>query len=155
MDPMYQYQFRLILIGDSTVGKSSLLKYFTEGTNAQLNLCDATVGVDFYARLVQIKPNMRVKLQLWDTAGQEKFRYAAPVKCNFLLFCVQVHHAILLPSLGRRARRVRHNTTTDIRKCGRVAAGGTGERGRARSVHVRVYARRTQGRLDGQTRSAL
>lgn len=72
MEPLYQYQFRLILIGDSTVGKSSLLKYFTEGACAEI--CDATVGVDFYARLVTIKPGVRVKLQLWDTAGQEKFR---------------------------------------------------------------------------------
>lgn len=36
MDPLYQYQFRLILIGDSTVGKSSLLKYFTEGSMIRL-----------------------------------------------------------------------------------------------------------------------
>ncbi|VDN01944.1 unnamed protein product [Thelazia callipaeda] len=70
--PMYQYQFRVILIGDSTVGKSSLLKYFTEGKCA--DICDPTVGVDFYARMVEIHPECRIKLQLWDTAGQEKFR---------------------------------------------------------------------------------
>uniref|UniRef100_A0A914HYT1 Ras-related protein Rab-39B n=1 Tax=Globodera rostochiensis TaxID=31243 RepID=A0A914HYT1_GLORO len=70
--PMYHYQYRIILIGDSTVGKSSLLRYFTEGKNAEIS--DPTVGVDFYARMVEIKPNYRIKLQLWDTAGQEKFR---------------------------------------------------------------------------------
>ncbi|MCP9261965.1 Ras-related protein Rab-39B [Dirofilaria immitis] len=37
-------------------------------------ICDPTVGVDFYARMVEVKPGYRVKLQLWDTAGQEKFR---------------------------------------------------------------------------------
>lgn len=71
--PMYRYQFRVILIGDSTVGKSSLLRYFTEGKGAEI--CDPTVGVDFYARMVEVKPGYRIKLQLWDTAGQEKFRY--------------------------------------------------------------------------------
>ncbi|CAG5124914.1 unnamed protein product [Candidula unifasciata] len=71
-DPMFEYQFRLILIGDSTVGKSSLLKYFTDGKFEEA--CDPTVGVDFYARLVEIKPGVRVKLQMWDTAGQERFR---------------------------------------------------------------------------------
>uniref|UniRef100_A0A915CUK5 Uncharacterized protein n=1 Tax=Ditylenchus dipsaci TaxID=166011 RepID=A0A915CUK5_9BILA len=70
--PMFHYQFRIILIGDSTVGKSSLLRYFTEGRCAEIS--DPTVGVDFYARMVEIKPNFRIKLQLWDTAGQEKFK---------------------------------------------------------------------------------
>ncbi|ELU18712.1 hypothetical protein CAPTEDRAFT_6646 [Capitella teleta] len=72
VEPIFDYQFRLILIGDSTVGKSSLLKYFTDGKFSEM--CDPTVGVDFYARLVGVKPGVRVKLQLWDTAGQERFR---------------------------------------------------------------------------------
>jgi len=70
--PMYHYQYRIILIGDSTVGKSSVLRYFTEGRHADIS--DPTVGVDFYARMVEVKPGLRVKLQLWDTAGQEKFK---------------------------------------------------------------------------------
>lgn len=72
VEPIFDYQFRLILIGDSTVGKSSLLKYFTDGKFAEL--CDPTVGVDFFARLIEVKNGIRVKLQLWDTAGQERFR---------------------------------------------------------------------------------
>lgn len=72
VEPMFHYQFRLILVGDSTVGKSSILKFFTEGKFAEV--CDPTVGVDFYARLIEIRPGLRIKLQLWDTAGQEKFR---------------------------------------------------------------------------------
>jgi len=32
------------------------------------------VGVDFYARLIEVKQGIKVKLQLWDTAGQERFR---------------------------------------------------------------------------------
>lgn len=72
VEPIFDYQFRLILIGDSTVGKSSLLKYFTDGKFSEL--CDPTVGVDFFARLIEVKNGIRVKLQLWDTAGQERFR---------------------------------------------------------------------------------
>lgn len=37
VEPIFDYQFRLILIGDSTVGKSSLLKYFTDGKFAEVN----------------------------------------------------------------------------------------------------------------------
>uniref|UniRef100_T1JME3 Ras-related protein Rab-39B n=1 Tax=Strigamia maritima TaxID=126957 RepID=T1JME3_STRMM len=72
VEPIFDYQFRLILIGDSTVGKSSLLKAFTDGKFAEIS--DPTVGVDFFARLVEIDDGKRVKLQLWDTAGQERFR---------------------------------------------------------------------------------
>ncbi|XP_057651631.1 ras-related protein Rab-39B [Diorhabda carinulata] len=72
VEPIFDYQFRLILIGDSTVGKSSLLKYFTDGKFAEIS--DPTVGVDFFARLIEVKDGTRIKLQLWDTAGQERFR---------------------------------------------------------------------------------
>lgn len=57
--PLFHYQYRFILIGDSTVGKSSLLKYFTEGKSAEIT--DPTVGVDFYARMIELRPNFRVE----------------------------------------------------------------------------------------------
>ncbi|ODM88378.1 Ras-related protein Rab-39A [Orchesella cincta] len=69
VEPIFDYQFRMILIGDSTVGKSSLLRFFT-----RWQISDPTVGVDFYARLIQVRNGTRIKLQLWDTAGQERFR---------------------------------------------------------------------------------
>ncbi|KAL7646659.1 UNVERIFIED_CONTAM: hypothetical protein RMT77_001910 [Armadillidium vulgare] len=72
VEPIFDYQFRLILIGDSTVGKSSLLKYFTDGKF--FDISDPTVGVDFFARLIEVADGTRIKLQLWDTAGQERFR---------------------------------------------------------------------------------
>lgn len=80
VEPIFDFQFRLILIGDSTVGKSSLLKYFTDGKFS--DECDPTVGVDFYARLIEVKQGVRVKLQLWDTAGQERFRYIVFTYCT-------------------------------------------------------------------------
>ena len=83
VEPIFDYQFRVILLGDSTVGKSSLLKYFTEGKFDEG--CEPTVGVDFFARLVEIKPGLRVKLQLWDTAGQERFRYRTASCCIVLV----------------------------------------------------------------------
>ncbi|VDO40455.1 unnamed protein product [Haemonchus placei] len=49
--PLFHYQFRVILIGDSSVGKSSLLRYFTEGKIAEIS--DPTVGVDFYACMIE------------------------------------------------------------------------------------------------------
>lgn len=68
---VYLYQFRLIMIGQSTVGKSSLLRQFKEGEYfPDISL---TVGVDFHAKMVRINGHL-IKMQLWDTAGQDRFR---------------------------------------------------------------------------------
>lgn len=73
MEPQWQYQFRVIMLGDSTVGKSSLLRRYTEGVF--LDAVNQTVGVDFYVQFVELEPGLQVKLQFWDTAGQERFRW--------------------------------------------------------------------------------
>ena len=53
MEVPYHYQFRIIMIGDTMAGKSSLLKTFYEGTFAD---SEPTVGVDFFSKIIQIKP---------------------------------------------------------------------------------------------------
>uniref|UniRef100_A0A8C5L9X1 Ras-related protein Rab-42 n=1 Tax=Jaculus jaculus TaxID=51337 RepID=A0A8C5L9X1_JACJA len=65
------YQFRIALLGDSTVGKTSLLRRYVSGAPGA---AEATVGVEFYSRALQPPAGPRVKLQLWDTAGHERFR---------------------------------------------------------------------------------
>ncbi|CAG9466549.1 unnamed protein product [Pedinophyceae sp. YPF-701] len=62
---------RLLLIGDSGVGKSCLLLRFTE--NSFQSSFVTTIGIDFKTKVVNID-NRSVKLQIWDTAGQERFR---------------------------------------------------------------------------------
>ncbi|KAJ4458540.1 putative Ras-related protein RAB1BV [Paratrimastix pyriformis] len=62
---------KLLLIGDSSVGKTCLLLRFTENTYA--NTFIATIGIDFKVKTVDID-GKRVKLQIWDTAGQEQYR---------------------------------------------------------------------------------
>lgn len=73
MYPYFDYQFRVIIIGNSMVGKSTFLRTFAEGNFSKL--CDPTVGVDFFSRTISMPNSKYVKLQLWDTAGHEKFRY--------------------------------------------------------------------------------
>ncbi len=67
----YDYLFKLVLIGDSGVGKSCLLLRFAD--DAFTDSYISTIGVDFRFRTVQIGEKY-VKLQIWDTAGQERFR---------------------------------------------------------------------------------
>lgn len=99
MEAPYHYQFRIIVIGDTMVGKSSLLRTFSEGTFGEM---EPTVGVDFFSKIIKIRPKQLqqqtqqqstitstsnainnnnklddtiiVKLQIWDTAGQERFK---------------------------------------------------------------------------------
>ncbi|KEG08477.1 ras-related protein rab-2a [Trypanosoma grayi] len=67
----HHYVFKYIIIGDSGVGKSCLLLQFTDKRFEPLH--DLTIGVEFGARVVTIQQK-NVKLQIWDTAGQESFR---------------------------------------------------------------------------------
>ncbi|XP_009695815.1 PREDICTED: ras-related protein Rab-39A-like, partial [Cariama cristata] len=73
-DPEGHYQFRIIVLGDAAVGKSSLLRCFAEGLGEGAATPCPTVGVEFYSRTVPLPPAGKAKLQLWDTAGQERFR---------------------------------------------------------------------------------
>ncbi|GLJ23293.1 hypothetical protein SUGI_0440660 [Cryptomeria japonica] len=66
----FDYLFKLLLIGDSGVGKSSLLLRFTSDTFEDLA---PTIGVDFRLKKMSIG-GKRLKLTIWDTAGQERFR---------------------------------------------------------------------------------
>ena len=68
----YAFTFKFIIVGDSSVGKSCLVLRFTDGKFK--NQHDLTIGVEFASRLVQVDTNAAVKLQIWDTAGQESFR---------------------------------------------------------------------------------
>lgn len=67
----HQYLLKYIIIGDSGVGKSCLLLQFTDKRFEASH--DLTIGVEFGARMISIG-DKQVKLQIWDTAGQESFR---------------------------------------------------------------------------------
>jgi len=67
----YDYLFKVVLIGDSGVGKSNLLSRFTRN---EFNLdSKSTIGVEFATRSITVD-GKTVKAQIWDTAGQERYR---------------------------------------------------------------------------------
>lgn len=65
--------YKLLLMGDSGTGKSSLLLRFTDDRFLGEDVQSATIGVDFKVKFVEME-GRRVKLTIWDTAGQERFR---------------------------------------------------------------------------------
>eukprot|EP01112_Ceratiomyxa_fruticulosa_P022243 TRINITY_DN808_c0_g1_i2.p1 TRINITY_DN808_c0_g1~~TRINITY_DN808_c0_g1_i2.p1 ORF type:complete len:236 (+),score=49.73 TRINITY_DN808_c0_g1_i2:344-1051(+) len=76
-DLIADFMYKIIVIGPSGVGKSCLIYQFTE--KSFLPTHDLTLGVEFNIKVVNVggdegKPKKKVKLQIWDTAGQESFR---------------------------------------------------------------------------------
>lgn len=67
----FDFLFKIILIGDSNVGKTCLVQSFKSGLFSETQ--QNTIGVDFTVRTLTID-GRRVKMQVWDTAGQERFR---------------------------------------------------------------------------------
>ncbi|XP_021749101.1 ras-related protein RABA5d-like [Chenopodium quinoa] len=70
-DEAEEYLFKIVIIGDSAVGKSNLLSRYARN---EFNMhSKATIGVEFQTQSMEIE-GKEVKAQIWDTAGQERFR---------------------------------------------------------------------------------
>ena len=70
-DDEYDFIFKVLLLGNSDVGKSSLLLRFVDSVWNDAFV--PTIGVDFKVKTLEIN-NKKVKMQIWDTAGEERFR---------------------------------------------------------------------------------
>jgi len=80
--------YKIIILGDSGVGKTSLLNQYVNGRYTQQYR--ATVGADFMAKEVMIDDRV-VNLQIWDTAGQERFQSLGPAFYRGADCCVLVY----------------------------------------------------------------
>lgn len=67
----YDHLFKLLIIGESGVGKTCLLLRFTDDSFTNNHL--TTIGIDFKIKIINLEEK-QIKLQIWDTAGQERFR---------------------------------------------------------------------------------
>jgi len=64
--------FKIVLTGDSNVGKSHILEWFVKDTYTEDT--QITIGVEFINKTVTVKDGRKIKLQIWDTAGTEQYR---------------------------------------------------------------------------------
>ena len=67
----YDMLFKLLLIGDSSVGKTSIISRLSDDAFCLSNI--PTIGIDFRLKTIEVM-GKRIKLQIWDTAGQERFQ---------------------------------------------------------------------------------
>lgn len=85
------YVFKIVVIGDSAVGKTQILSRFTRN-----NFCfdsKSTIGVEFQTRTVTIKGKV-VKAQIWDTAGQERFLLSLFLLIIFSILLITINHKV-------------------------------------------------------------
>jgi len=72
-----QYQFKLVLLGESAVGKSSLVLRFVKDQFDDYR--ESTIGAAFLTQTVTLDDHTTVKFEIWDTAGQERYKSLAPM----------------------------------------------------------------------------
>ena len=71
MEESFDYLFKIVFVGDMGIGKTCVVQRFKNGTYIEKQ--GTTIGVDFTMKTL-IVDGKRVKLQIWDTGGQERFR---------------------------------------------------------------------------------
>ncbi|KAK8976772.1 hypothetical protein V6N11_047542 [Hibiscus sabdariffa] len=89
----YDYLFKVVLIGDSGVGKSNLLSRFTRNEFSLES--KSTIGVEFATRSLNVDGKV-IKAQIWDTAGQERSQFHHPLVLLSLFLVLGVFSSQLI-----------------------------------------------------------
>ncbi|KAL2231383.1 ras-related protein RABA2a [Sesamum indicum] len=113
-DEEYDYLFKVVLIGDSGVGKSNLLSRFTR--NEFCLESKSTIGVEFATRTLQVE-GRTVKAQIWDTAGQERYRAITSAYYRGALGAVLVYDVtkpITFENVSRWLKELRDHADSNI-----------------------------------------
>ena len=88
----YDYTFKILLLGDANVGKTSFAKRYCYNLfNPSERM---TIGVDFHVKTIEIN-DKKIKLQIWDMGGEERFRFLLPT------YCLGANGAFLLYDITR------------------------------------------------------
>ena len=105
----YDYTFKVLMLGDASVGKTSLtLRYISGYFTEDLKL---TIGVDFYSKILTVS-GKKVKLQIWDFGGEERFRFLLSHYClgaNGAFFLYDITNSITLDHLPDWTNVIRDN----------------------------------------------
>ena len=110
--PNFDHIFKILLIGDSGVGKSSILLRFTDDSFEEQ--MSSTIGVDFKVKTMTLG-GKTVKLTIWDTAGQERFRTLTSSYyrgCHGIILCFDVNERETFTNLHRWLEEYELYTTT-------------------------------------------
>lgn len=110
----FDYMFKVIIIGDSGVGKSCLLLGFTDGRFKEIH--ETTIGVEFGSKMIRIA-DKNIKLQIWDTAGQEAYRSITRSYYRGAIACMLVYDITRRSSFNHISRWLddaKHNSNPNM-----------------------------------------
>jgi small GTP-binding protein len=118
MNSDYNYLLKFIIIGNSGVGKSSIMKRLVD--NKQTKEYHTTIGVDFGSKIINVKYHddiIPLKLQIWDTAGQETFKAIAKLyykNVAGILLCYNISDINSFKKLSEWLYDIRENAPKDV-----------------------------------------
>ena len=106
---------KVIMIGDTSVGKSSVISRLTQNTfNENIK---ATIGCDYFEKEMKLSSDLTVKLSIWDTAGQERFRGLASSyykKAKGIILCYDITRKQSFVRLGYWLNEIDHLADKDV-----------------------------------------
>ena len=91
------FTFKLLMLGDASVGKTSLTHRYITGVF--VDSPRLTIGVDFFSKKIRLDNNKSVKIQIWDFGGEERFRFLLPTyskgsNAAFFLYDITSHKTL-------------------------------------------------------------
>lgn len=111
----YDHLYKVVLVGDATVGKTHLLSRYIKGSLPKAPT--ATIGVEFATRTVPLAVGGTVKAQIWDTAGQERYRAITSAhyrRAVGALLCYDVTKQATFQNCMKWMEELRQNAEPDI-----------------------------------------
>ena len=105
---------KVVVMGDVSVGKTSILTQYTKGTFDKFN--ESTIGAAFLSKKLQSKSGEEVNLEIWDTAGQERYDSLLPMYyrgANVLLLIFSLNDPVSFNNLRTRWLQTAENHTLD------------------------------------------
>jgi len=112
----YDFLFKLLLIGDSSVGKTAILLRFSDDSFSPNFI--STIGIDFRIKTVEIR-GKKIKLQIWDTAGQERFHTITTSYYRGamgILLVYDITRPTSFDNLAKWLRTIIEHSSTDVEK---------------------------------------
>ncbi len=104
------FTFKLLMLGDASVGKTSLTHRYITGVF--VDSPRLTIGVDFFSKKIRLENNKSVKIQIWDFGGEERFRFLLPTYSkgsNAAFFLYDITSRKTLESLSVWIQIIRKN----------------------------------------------
>ena len=107
---------KIVLLGEAGVGKTSIITRYISGSFSQIVM--TSTGSSFVAKKIELEDKKKVKLQIWDTAGQEKYRSLAKIFYQSAAVAVLVYDITLKKSFEQIkeywVKEIKENAPEDI-----------------------------------------